>query len=1060
MKKTLKGALAALCMAPMLCAQAGEAPLKPIFELPFDGSPDAAVAGGKAQPLNAENLSYGEGLKGKAVMISKDSFLEYATAGNLKQERGTVTLWFKPNWRAAEMLRDGGGGWHCLLSEPFPKDEPGKDTRVGSGALWLWFWGPFLRGDVADANDRFICSGVQESVDKGKWSHVAFTWDIDKGTALYMDGVSIESSNLGDDSVLSVKENPGYAALKSKFKSFYVGSQGRGAKADGLIEDLKIYDRALTPEEIVADIRAEERAVGKALISPFKIDCERPFCMAREQSEIKWTLTNVSWRDASGVCSWKILDQTGAAIAEGKSQPVALKPDGSQLFSAKVKPSAKGQLKLVVDSGSGQPLTATLWALGKENPYVKEAGTKLETKLIETIDFVKGVPASRFAAIGSCVKGSLDGRSYFEAGPKRHDRFAVKLELPEAGRPYLIEWDYPDDKLRTMELDGQDALNPGGDYNLQAGVFCGDEYPLSMKTLTQRFILWARSGSEALIFMTARDGAPAAVSELRIHSIEGGLPDAGIKDAKPVDGWNRSLGFHFEDPAIGSDFGVENQLMPGYEKTLDRLAAYMKWSGQNVLAYPAVWYNGRIGSSYQPRQHPNNYLGYILAKFEANGLGFMPTINFQNIRMPKDLVFNERTVSDGSLHGSPVMIFSDGKPNPGGWHGTPPNFNPLHPAVQGYVEAQIDDMLERYSGSPAFKGIVMHLTKHTIPWFGAIDAGYNDYNIDAFEKDTGIKVQADRSAPLRGKLYYDWLMANAKDKWIQWRCQKIADWYKAIAAKMAAKRPDLKLSLCSYNPTISDHYSDPRYPQPDFASVIDRESGIDAKLYADAPNIIISQTLYPADYRWSPPMWAPEHTKAARAVIRDDHFKPGVYGMLNDASFPWINMHDRYWENNIGSEKPLTAPWLSETTWRVSTLNPNINSFLEHYVLPLRYNDVLGFTKGGYLIGTCGVEEKLVEFSKAYRALPAKRFSDLPGSTATVKARTLTIDGETWTYAVNTEQKPASISLVFDKAPGSISDLGENQEIKAADAKLKLELKPYQLRSFKIPKGVAVKAAE
>ena len=55
---------------------------------------------------------------------------------------------------------------------------------------------------------------------------------------------------------------------------------------------------------------------------------------------------------------------------------------------------------------------------------------------------------------------TLNGRAYYEAGPQKNDRFAVKVTLPEAGVPYLVEWDYPDDKLRTMEMVAQDATDP------------------------------------------------------------------------------------------------------------------------------------------------------------------------------------------------------------------------------------------------------------------------------------------------------------------------------------------------------------------------------------------------------------------------------------------------------------------------------------------------------------------------------------------------------------------------------------------------------------------------
>ncbi len=1046
--------LVLVMMIPMMLAYASEAP-KPIFELPFDGNPDA-ITKGKAQPIKAENLTYADGVKGKAVLIAKNSLLEYSTEGNLNQERGTVTLWFKPNWRASEQLSDDRSNWHCLFSEPFPKGAPGKDARHGSGALWFWFWGHHYRGDISDINDTYLIGGNQ-GLDQTKWVHLAMTWDIDKGHCIYMNGIAAGMPGDGN-SPLNVKKGANdFSSLKNKFASFFVGSQeGKEAKADGLIDEFKIYDKALSQEELFSDM---------GTTAPMKLNYQTGYCITGDTIEFKWGLENISGQDASTACSWKIQDPKGTTVAEGKEAGSNLKPGKTQQFVSKVMTGEKGEYKFSVNTGRGPEQFASIWSLGKTNPYLKPAGTKLETKLIETIDFVKGVPPERFVAIGECTKGTLDGRTYFEAGSKKNDRFAVKVDLPAAGVPYLVEWDYPDDKVRTIEMLGQSAKSPGEDYGLQTGVFCGDEYPLSMKTLTHRSILWARTKDNAFIFMTARAGGPAAVSELRIYSITGGLPDAGVKEPAPIDGWTRTVGIHFEDPSVGFDFGVVRQLMPEYEETLDRMIAYMKWSGQNLLSYPAVWYQGAMGRSYQPRPHPDNYVGCILAKFAENNLGFMPAINLQNIKVPDGIIINSKTVADGSLHNTPIMILSDGKPNPGGWHGTPPNFNPLHPVVQGFVDAQIDEMLDLYGSNPAFKGITMHLTKHTIPWFGAIEAGYNDYNIEAFEKDTGVKVDVDRKDPLRGKLYYNWLMANARDKWIDWRCAKIADWYKAIAKKMAAKRPDLKLSLCSYNPTLSDHSGDKRFKQQDFADIIDKESGIDAKYYKDVPNIILTQTIYPSDYRQ---MAGVSWVAKAREFIRDDYMKPGLYSMLNAANFPWINMHDRYFEDAVGREgnwyggkgNPLKAPWLTEHGWRVSTLNPNINSFLEHYIFPLKYNDIIGFTKGGFLIGTCGAEEKLAEFARAYRALPAKKFTDLSGSTETVKARTLSTDDGTWFYAVNTGRETSSLSFVFDKAPGSVTDLASGQEVKATDTKFKVDLRPCQLRSFKVSKGSVPKSVE
>lgn len=1029
------GSAVVVVAAAMASAVHAQLP-QPVFHVPFDGSTDAQQGGGKREPLTAQSLTYSPGVSAQAVAISPSSLLEYAVDGNLVQERGTVSMWFKPNWRIADMTSDAKD-WHCLFSQRLPD---GKE-RIGSGMLWFWFWGSSYRGDLSDAADQYKTAGAQ-GLDPTTWVHVAFTWDVDRGSRLYMNGVEV--GNAGDgNSPLDVKKGKDFSALKNRFTSFWVGSQGGMARADGLIDEFRIYDRALAPAEITQDM---------ALVSPMRLDCLNSFVMEAMPTKARWRLTNGSAAPADVAHAWKLARSGGDTVAQGQIPTGTLPAGQGREFTADLPALPKGEYKLIVEPSRGVQRSAAVWVMGKENPWLKAAG-KVQSTPVETIDLVKGISPERIVVRGESTQGTLAGRSYYELGAKKNDRIAIRLRLPEAGVPYLVEWDYPDDKLRTMEMVAQVASTASWDeYAMQTGVFCGDEYPNSNQTLTHRSILWARSTDTVLIFMTARANAPAAMSELRVSRVTGGLPDAAVRDAHPVNGWTRTVGIHFEDPAIGYDFGASGQLMPHYEQTLDRLVAYMKYSGQNLLSYPAVWYHGRMGTAYQPRPHEDDYISAILTKFEANGLGFTPTINLHNIPLPDDVLINEKTFADGSLHASPVMILATGKPNPGGFHGSPPNFNPLHPAVRRYIDQQIDDLLQRYGSSPAFKGIVLHLTKHTIPWFGTLEAGYNDYCIEAFEKDTGTRVDVDRQNPLRGKLYHDWLVANAREQWVAWRCRQIAKWYRAMADRISARRPDLKLTLLSYNPTVTDFARDPRYGTPEFAMTIDRESGLDPKLYADATNIILSQSVYPADYRWSG-----SDLGKARAAVREEHMQPGTYAPIAAVPLPWVNMHDRYFEDGIGGSKwwgrvdPLKADWLKEVPWRVSTLNPNHRYFLEHYVLPLRYTDVLGYTKGGFLIGTLGVEEPLVAFSKAFRALPAARFSDLPGSTDTVKARVLKSPDGAWFYAVNTWREPVTVTITFDRAPGTIIDLSTGAP---APANHRVQLEPYQLLSFKASGGV------
>ena len=120
-------------------------------------------------------------------------------------------------------------------------------------------------------------------------------------------------------------------------------------------------------------------------------------------------------------------------------------------------------------------------------------------------------------------------------------------------------------------------------------------------------------------------------------------------------------------------------------------------------------------------------------------------------------------------------------------------------------------------------------------------------------------------------------------------------------------------------------------------------------------------------------------------------------------------------------------------------------------MLPLRYGDVLGMSKGGFLIGTYGMEDVLVPFVQAFRALPAVVFDDV-GGTETVKLRHKDFDGRSWFYVVNTDMKPATVTLAVPKGAHDLVT-GERVGGFFSEETVTLRLKPYEMRSYTAPEG-------
>ncbi len=1008
--------------APEVKPVVKEAAPELIFYAPFDGSAKPAVAAGNGVPLKEQGLEFVDGLKGKALRSTKAarSQLEYAIDRNLVPERGTIALWFKPEWSEVASASSDKANWHALLSMERPA------SRLGSGAVWFWCNGAVLRGDTSDEGDSFLHS--TRLLTPGVWRHLAFTWS-EKGSMLYIDGKPGASIRDSASPLKIMGKVNAYQRDKHSLKNFFVGGHGSAEQADGVIDELKIYSAPLSPAEI-EQLSTEFR--------PFELKLGQLYFMEGERVRVPFRIQARDGKPRS--VEWQILAAGGKTAASGQS-------------------AGEGAVELVSPAPGSYEMraggeTRLFWILRRDNPWLAK-NTELKTEPVSRLVPTAGMSADRFLSVGENRMGELAGRSYLEAGSKRGDRFAIRFELPDADSIYLLEWDYPDDKKRTCDILAQSSQLKESEYELQVGYMAGDEYPNSHRMLTQKAVYFPRSRDFALVFMTAREEAPAAVAEIRVSRIIGGLPAARVNPAPPVDGQRRDVGVYYEDPAINYGFGVSGAAMPGFETMIDRLVAYLKYSGQNLFAYPLVWYHGYIGETYNPRNHAEDFLDAFLLKFDAANLEFLGTMNQNNMPFPRELI-TPKTIADGSLHPTAIAIWDTGKPNPGGWHGTAPNFNIFHADVQKEVLANVDRILAVGAAHPSFKGIVLHLPRHSMLWPGDITSGYNDYVIEAFEKETGVKVPVDRQAPLRGKLYAEWLLANRREEWIDWRCRKLARFYRDLADRLTARRSDLRLVVNSMIPIPQT--GEARFTASDYVEVKNREAGLDPKYYRDADNIILDQTIYPADYRWRSGRPTPPEVLAKLRTIDTEK---STYELLGKARAPWLHMHDRYWESAVGSatrkehwsDKPnaLTAPWFREQAWRVTTLNPAGFHAMRHYVLPLRYTDLLGVTKGGFLMGTYGMEEELTPFVQAFRALPAKRFNDLATGSKTVVARQLEGEGAHWFYVVNTDGTPAKATV--ECSAGAVDLVGGGTLAKGRST---LELAPYQLRSFKAPAGSRV----
>ena len=723
-------------------------------------------------------------------------------------------------------------------------------------------------------------------------------------------------------------------------------------------------------------------------------------------------------------------------------------------FRIYAEPLCADEVRRLVETGGGMPERASApdwnmrfggsWTNLYEGLPTERAGefSPDDLELVEevrldsqaAIDHLKSV--RRFCSRGDLRFRELGGTPYLENGDKAGDRWALRLQLDAAHPLHVIDIDYPDDDVRTMDVVIQECRPPIG-YAMQVGVAAGGEYPNTRRILAHRCIFWTRTNDAALIVMTARKGQRAAASAVRVYRVMSGcLPTAKVSCPFPVEGWRRSMGIFFEDPSIGTEFSLKSvaRREPGLSDLIDRTAALMKFTGQNLMAYPGAWYHGLIGDDYNPRAHARDFLSAWYARFDREGLSIMPTLNVNTMPFPHGSV-TAKSMSDGSLHSSCLSIHNTGMTNPGTWHNTPPVFNIAHPDTQRYLEGIVDTLISQGAGHQSFKGLCLHVTRHGLLTWGGIESGYNDYCIDAFERASGIRVPCDRRDPLRGKAYFEWIRDNAMEQWLDWRCDVVSAFWGKMARKLLAARPDLKLWFMCFTTSWIAHE---RALDKDFIARVNREHGIDAKrLGNEIPNLILGQGIVPADYRWR----AHKLDAGRRERQLSLPFERQTFDLLSDASFPWVGVYDRYWESPVGrsAKTTLSCDWLSEMPWRVSTVNPSGVHAMRQFVEPLRHHDVLGFSKGGFLVGTYGMEPLLAKFAQSYLALPAVKMSEFFRE-GNVVGRSVLLGGLVYGYVVNTGAEPVRVS---PSLPDGAKDCVHGRPLRG-----EIALAPYELVSF------------
>ena len=705
------------------------------------------------------------------------------------------------------------------------------------------------------------------------------------------------------------------------------------------------------------------------------------------------------------------------------------------------------------------------------NLYEEGTGAELED-IIDCIDpndphpFYDADPAGSkiVERAGLKYRETKDGPTFFS--------YQVKFQHP--GDPYLIAVEYPDDRDRMMNVyvtfryDDSVSIWPTS----SPGVICGGfgKFPFTNQMQELKFLHFIDTPTAGITIENFSMALPsrAAAAKIRIYH----LKEIPALDIRNPGGRLFGLGMEWGE-IIGATFFPDKiatgQWYPGtlaqWFRTIETYIKYLRFCGQNVVNVGCYMYDGRrypAKAFVKDSSLERDFRNLMLRMFQSNDLSMLAGLEYTSSRSFRR-GFTEEDVARGA--DTVWTVSKDGKL----WQPTTSmdqtyGANPFHPEVQRDMLTVVDELLDKYGGYPAFKGIAFHIFPGIYgpsigmnpPWMKGVpplEWGYEDITIAQFEKDTKMKLPVDSKDPKRFQKRYDWLMANAKEKWIGWRCRKIHDFQMEIYRRIKAAGKDL---LHVNTLVIYNLVAKPGLERGDVVGYL-REMGQDPALYRGVKD------LYYNRYR--------EHL-----IL---HGAPGDFSGWEYAINPQVvAFHDRQESRGM----TIFFPFLEHGHWASSLRKPLPNwlrcrgdGFLHLIAWPTPGHKYYqeAYTRSFldsdpdlvlFCINDCNIfvghEQEMREFAKVHQNLPREKLAAMRGKSfdPNLVVKELRKGNDYYSCVVNPGWWEATASITLrgiGKAP--VFDLVTGETINLDDqSSMKIILPAYRIKTFRV-KGKAVR---
>ncbi len=874
---------------------------------------------------------------------------------------------------------------------------------------------------------------------RGDWWHIAFTWNAEGWSKLYVNGVP-----------RATRAQPKLADIQR----FYVGCLpkvwNQTQRASAAFDELSLYPRALSTEELASEFRR---------IAPLDFTLERRYLRAEEPEvfAIEVAPAPEVLAPVTGELQVRLLADADGSIVAGKT--FSLNLSERQLLSIPVGelPVGAYRAECLLTRPQGQFRRSFAFTVYQQQaaPEVSREDVKLGDRIV-SLDCTS--PGSGYSeSAPTLVKtepglGSDPGLGYREAGSSKWDRFGYEVVIPGAdGSPVMLEVTWPDDRERAMSFYMlPKSASPQHRDRLSGGVQCGGEYPNSGALQKARYLFYPTEEQYLFEVRTLIPGLPAAVSKLEIYRLAERLPKLDLALPEGLKG--RSLGHLDEDQSFEVLFGGpqddsfhRSPLPYGYPiQTCERLLDYMDYTGQNLMSYSLARYTwshldegpvNEVGDGMRVA----GWIDLLLELMGKRDKQLLANINIWTLpaQGASQAGFQQR-VEEGYYR-----LDRTGKAPAAAWEDPGLGDNPSHPAVRAAFLRLVEELLRRYGQYPAFAGLDLWCEGRTPYLFGSLETGYDDLTVAAFERETGHKVPSGQAPEDRFEARYKHLTGEARDEWLAWRVEQNTELLRQVDALIQETRPDLQLLL-----TLGGWYDfSPEFlalsqaEDFDFSQFAYEHLGLDLTALKELPSVTLAPMVDGTFYRWLKHWYGGQES-----VIGELNHDVDKFGVLRNGERSGVSLYLRYFESFMESLKQETYKGYFQNS------DPKAQGryFLQDFAVALASQDASQLLIGAQPLGTTGRDAETREFAAAYRALPVGDFQPIEGLSDPVTARYLNTKSGTYLYAVSLLWAPVSATIDLPAGSGAVMDLSTGQIVSPESGALQIELAPFQLRSFRL----------